>query len=155
MLTSLIRSLASGQLSDIFGRLRRAVIVYVMAILAIMCGLGFLLAAGFMLAERRFGPIGAALGFGVVFLLVGIMVIGIYAAVVASAKARRRKKARASELSGALGAAAIAALPSLLRFRPGLMEVLAPFAAIAAYEVYKENRKRGPRHPESMNRDDV
>ena len=88
MLTSLIRSLASGQLSDIFGRLRRAVIVYVMAILAIMCGLGFLLAAGFMLAERRFGPIGAAVGFGVVFLLVGIMVIGIYAAVVVTCRKR-------------------------------------------------------------------
>ncbi|MGN6469908.1 MAG: hypothetical protein ACTHLC_10015 [Rhizobiaceae bacterium] len=153
MLASLIRLLASGELADVFGRIRRAVVIYMLAAAAVACGLGFLLAAGFMAAESRFGPIAAAIGFGIGFLILALLVVGIHAAVEASARARRRRKARATELSGVLGAAALAALPSLLRSRLGLFELLAPFAAIAAYEIYKENRKRGPRHPESMDPD--
>lgn len=142
MLASIIRSLASGELSDVFGRMRRAAFVYVLAAAAVLCGLGFLLGAGFMLAERRFGPIAAATGFGVGFIVLALLVLAIHAGVEARARARRRKKARAAELSGILGAAAMAALPSLLRSRLGVLEALAPFAAILAYEVYKENRPR-------------
>jgi hypothetical protein len=149
MLASVIRSLASGELSDMFGRVRRAAVVYMLAVVAATCGIGFLVAAGFMLAERRFGPVAAATGFGVGFLILALLAVGIYAAVEARAKARRRRKARAAELSGILGAAALAALPSLLRSRLGLLQALAPFAALLAYEVYRENRAKRPRDPEN------
>jgi hypothetical protein len=156
MLASIIRSLASGELSDVFGRARRAIVVYVLAAAAIACGLGFLVAAGFMLAEDRFGAIAAAAGFGVGFLVLAILMVGIHVAVDARAKARRRRKTRSAELSGVLGAAALAALPSLLRSRPGLLEVLAPFAAVAAYEVYKENRpKRRGRRADTDPEDEI
>lgn len=154
MLASIIRSLASGEVADIFGRVRRAIIIYVVVAIAGACGLGFLLAAGFMLSERRFGPIASAVGFGVGFLVLALLVVGIHAAVEGRARTRRRRRARKAELSGVLGAAALGALPSLLRSKLGLFEVLAPFAAIFAYEIYKENRKKGPRHPESLYPDD-
>jgi formate hydrogenlyase subunit 3/multisubunit Na+/H+ antiporter MnhD subunit len=151
MLASIIRSLASGEVSDIFGRFRRAAIVYVLAAVAAICGIGFLVAAGFVAAVHRFGAIPAAIYFGIGFIVIAILLVGIYAAVEARTRARRRKKARKAELSGVLGAAALAALPSLLRSRLGVLEVLAPFAAIAAYEVYKENRSR---RPERTDRED-
>jgi hypothetical protein len=148
MLASIIRSLASGEVSDIFGRVRRAAIAYALAAVAAICGIGFLVAAGFVAAVQRFGAIPAAVYFGIGFIVIALLLVGIHAAVEARSRARRRKKARKAELSGMLGAAALAALPSLLRSRLGVLEVLAPFAAIAAYEVYKENRPRGPRRPE-------
>jgi hypothetical protein len=154
MLASIIRSLASGEVSDIFGRLRRAAIVYALAALAVACGVGFLIAACFMLAARRFGPIEAATGFGIGFVVIAILLVVIHAVVQARGKARRKRKARKAELSGMLGAAALAALPSLLRSRLGILEVLAPFAAIAAYEVYKENRPRKQRRPENPQDED-
>jgi hypothetical protein len=153
MLASIIRSLASGEVSDIFGRFRRAAIIYVLAVLAVACGVGFLIAACFMLAARRFGPIEAATGFGIGFVVIAILLVAIHAAVRARGRARRRK-ARTAEFSSMLGAAALAALPSLFRSRLGILEVLAPFAAIAAYQVYKENRPRKPRHPADLEDED-
>jgi MFS family permease len=150
MLASILRSLASGEVSDIFGRFRRAAIIYVLAVLAVACGVGFLIAACFMLAARRFGPIEAATGFGIGFVVIAILLVAIHAAVRARGRARRRRKARTAEFSSMLGAAALAALPSLFRSRLGILEVLAPFAAIAAYQVYKENRPRKPRHPADL-----
>jgi uncharacterized membrane protein (DUF485 family) len=147
MLASIIRSLASGEVSDIFGRVRRAAIIYALAAMAAICGVGFLVAAGFVAAVQRLGAIPAAIYFGIGFIVIAILLVGIYSAVEAGVRARRRKKARKAELSGVLGAAALAALPSLLRSRLGVLEVLAPFAAIAAYEVYKENRSRRPVPP--------
>jgi heme/copper-type cytochrome/quinol oxidase subunit 2 len=147
MLALMVRSLASGEISGIFGRLRRAAIVYTLAAVAAACGVGFLIAAGFMLAARRFGAVAAATGFGAGFIVFAVLVVLIYAAVEARRRRRRRKKARQAELSDMLGAAALAALPTLFGSRSGVLKVLAPFAAIAAYEVYKENRARGPRKP--------
>jgi hypothetical protein len=52
MLASIIRSLASGELSAIFGRVRRTAIMYILTAASVLCAIGFLLAAGFMLAVR-------------------------------------------------------------------------------------------------------
>jgi high-affinity Fe2+/Pb2+ permease len=145
MLASIIRSFASGEVTDIFGRLRRTAIVYALAVVAAACGIGFLIAAGFMVAARRYGSLEAATGFGIGFIVIAILAVSIHALAEARARARRRKKARAAEFSGVLGAAALAALPALLRSRLGVVELLAPFAAIMAYEVFKENRPRRPR----------
>src|SRR6185312_7717876 len=102
MLASIIGSFASGEISDIFGRLRRATIVYALAVVAAACGIGFLIGAGFMLAARRYGAIEAATGFGVGFIVIAILVVSLHALAEARAKARRRKKARTAELSGVL-----------------------------------------------------
>jgi hypothetical protein len=154
MLALIVRSLASGEISDFFGRFRRAAVLYLLAAAAAACGIGFLVAAGFMLAEHRFGAIAAAAGFGVGFLVLAALVVGIHTAIAARARARHQRKARSAELSGVLGAAALAALPSLLRSRPGVLELLAPFAAIAAYGVYRENRPKRRRPAAAADRDE-
>jgi hypothetical protein len=46
-------------------------------------------------------------------------------------------------------AAAIAALPTLMRSRIGLGALLAPALAVVAYTIYRENTKPGPDPDES------
>ncbi len=147
MLASLLGSMASGEISDRVGRLKRAVIIYIVAALAVGCGCGFLLAAGYIAAERHYGAIPAALGFGGGFILLAILLVAVYMGIEAARRARRRRKERAAEMSGMIGAAALALLPSLLRFRPSLFGLIVPLGAVAAYEIYKENAGGGSRKP--------
>jgi len=137
-LASLIGGLASGETAAALRRARTAAIVYLLAGSAACLGLGFLVAAAFMWAERRYGPIEAALGFGAGFLVAGGLVLLAYK-VGAGARARREAKRRKADLTALGVTAAAALLPALARIRPGPGLILGPLAAVAAYALYREN----------------
>lgn len=140
MLASLIAGLASGETAAALRRARTAAFVYVVAGALVCLGLGFLLAAAFIWAEQRYGPIEAALGFGCGFLVVGGLVLLAYRLGAAS-RARREAKRRKADLT-ALGVAGVAALlPALARSKPGPGLLLGPLAALVAYAIYKENTR--------------
>ncbi|HEY4193121.1 MAG TPA: hypothetical protein VGM46_10800, partial [Mesorhizobium sp.] len=76
MLASLIAGLASGETAAAIRRARMAAMVYLVAGVAALCGIGFLIGAAFLWTSFRYGSIHAALGFGVGFLvLAGIVVL--------------------------------------------------------------------------------
>lgn len=138
MLGSLIAGLASGETVAAMRRARTAAMVYLAAAALACVGLGFLLAAAFIWAEQRFGPIEAALGFGIGFLVTGGIVMLAYRLGAAS-RARRQARRRKADFT-ALGVTALAALlPSLVRSKPGPGLLLGPLAAIVAYAIYREN----------------
>lgn len=139
MLGSLIAALFSGEASRLVGRARRAVIAYVIAGLFAFIGLGFLLGALHTALASRFGSLETSLGFGVVFLVIGGIVLLINAII-----ARRvRKKAvtrRRSELTTIAATAAVSILPGLLRGKVTPLSLIgAPLLAIIAYSLLREN----------------
>lgn len=147
MLASLIAAFASGETMRSLRQARKAALAYALAGVAVLCGLGFLIAAAYIWAAHRYGDIEAALGFGAgFFLLAGIVLL------VHKLAARSRKRAasrlRTSELTTITTAAALAALPVLMRSKGGLGAMLVPVAAIVAYAIYRENRPSGGDDPE-------
>lgn len=139
-LASLVAGLATGETVAAVKRARTAVVVYFVAGALACLGLGFLLAAAFIWAEQRYGPIEAALGFGIGFLVVGGLVLLVYR-LGAGARARRQAKRRQADLTALGVTAAAALLPALARSRPGPGLILGPLAAIAAYAIYRENTR--------------
>lgn len=139
-LASLVAGVASGETAAALRRARTAAIAYLLAAVAACVGIGFLLAAAFMWAERRFGPIEAALGFGIGFLVLGGLVLLAYRLAAAS-RARVQAKRRKADLTALGVTAAAALLPALVRSRPGPGLVLGPLAALAAYAIYRENTR--------------
>jgi hypothetical protein len=140
VLASLIAGLASGETVAALKRARTAAIVYLLAAIAGCIGLGFFLAAAFIWAERRYGPIEAALGFGAIFLVLGGLILLIYR-LTAGSRARRQAVRRKTDLAALGVTAAAALLPTLLRGKPGPGLILGPLAAFVAYEIYRENTR--------------
>ncbi len=60
MLASLISALASGETVAALRRARTAAIVYALAAIAALCGLGFLIGAAYIWAAERYGSLAAA-----------------------------------------------------------------------------------------------
>lgn len=140
ILASLIAGLASGETVAALHRAKTAAMVYAIACIVAATGVGFLIAAAFIFAARRYGSVEAALGFGVGFLLVAGIVLLAHR-LTARAHVRRQERRRKSDLT-ALGVTATAALlPMLAKARPGRGMILGPLAAIAAYAIYRENRR--------------
>lgn len=140
MLASLIASVVSGQTEAVVNRTRRALVAYILAALAVTCGLGFLLAALYIWLAARYGSIEAALGMGVAFMIVaGLIVVGHRVA--ATVRARRAAERRKADLSAVGVATAVALLPALLRSKAGLGVLLGPAVALAIYAIYRENSK--------------
>lgn len=139
MLGTLIAALFSGEASRFVGRARRTVIAYVIAGLFAFIGLGFLLGALYTALASRFGSLETSLGFGIVFLLLGGIVLVINAII-----ARRvRKKAatrRRSELTTVAATAAVSILPGLLRGKVTPLSLIGvPLLAVIAYSLLREN----------------
>jgi hypothetical protein len=137
-LASLIAGLASGETLAAVKRAKTAAIVYLAAGIAAGIGAGFLLAAVFIWAERRFGPIEAALGFGVGFVVLAGLILLVYR-LTAGSRARRQSRRRRSDLTALGATAALGLLPALARVKPSPGLVLWPLATLAAYAIYKEN----------------
>lgn len=148
MLASLISGLASGEAVAAIRRARTAAIVYAIAALAALCGLGFLVAAAYIWAAGRYGSIAATLGFGVGFLAIAGLVLLIHL-LSAAPRARRRARRRNADMTAIGVAAALAVLPTLLKGKGGLGVVLGPMAALVAYAIYRENVKPDPDDPDS------
>jgi len=152
LLASLLSGFASGETMAAVRRARTAAIVYALAALAALCGLGFLVGAAYIWAAARYGSLAAALGFGVGFLVVAGLVLLIHR-LMSGARARREAKRRKTDMKAIGVTAALALLPTLLtkgglKGKGGLGVILAPAVALAAYAIYRENAKPDADHPD-------
>jgi undecaprenyl pyrophosphate phosphatase UppP len=140
MLASLIASLASGETRVAMRRARRAAITYVLAGMAGLVGVGFLIGALYIWLSERYGRLETAIGFGVGFIVLAALILLVHRLTAAS-RARRAAERRKADLTAMGVAAALAALPGLMRSRAGLGALLAPALAVVAYAIYRENSK--------------
>jgi undecaprenyl pyrophosphate phosphatase UppP len=143
MLASLIASLASGETVVAIRRARRAAIIYLAAGTAGLCGVGFLIGALYIWLSERYGRLETALGFGVGFIVLALLILLVHR-LTAGSRARRAAERRKSDLAAMGIAAALAALPGLMRSRAGLGTLLAPALAVVAYAIYRENSRPKP-----------
>ena len=143
MLASLIAAFASGEATNAVHRAKVTAAAYLLAAIAALCGLGFLVGAGYIAASRRFGDMEAAVGFGVGFLLIALIILAIRS-IAARSRARRARR-RGADLATIAGVAAVSMLPALLKSRAG---IIAPLVALAAYAIYRENLKGKPDDPD-------
>ncbi|PDQ22423.1 hypothetical protein CN311_03855 [Mesorhizobium sanjuanii] len=148
MLATLISGLASGETVAAMRRARTAAVAYALAALAAFCGLGFLVGAAYIWAASRFGSMAAALGFGIGFLLIAGLVLLVYR-ISAGTRARHRAQRRNADIKAIGIAAALAALPTLLKGKGGMGVVLGPAIALVAYAIYRENTKPAPDDPDA------
>ena len=142
MLGTVLSALASFNFSVFVRRIRNAAVVYAIVAIAALTGCGFLIGTGYIAASARWGPLRASLAFGGGFIVRAIVVFAIHQIASALAERRRAREQRAAQLSS-LVAAAVALLPTLLRSKAGLAELLAPVVALIAYLIYKENSDDG------------
>ncbi|MEP9387623.1 hypothetical protein [Mesorhizobium sp. KR9-304] len=143
MLASLLASLASGETVVAIRRARRAAIFYLLAGLAAVCGVGFLVAALYIWLSDLYGRLETALSFGFGFLVIALVVVMVHR-LTAGSRAKRAAERRKSDLTAVGVAAALAVLPGLLRSRAGVGALLAPALAVVAYAIYRENTKPRP-----------
>jgi undecaprenyl pyrophosphate phosphatase UppP len=143
MLASLIASLASGETVVAIRRARRAAIVYLLAGTAGIIGVGFLIGALYIWLAELYGRLETALGFGVGFIVLALLIVLVHR-LTAGSRAKRAAERRRSDLTAMGVAAALAALPGLMRSRAGLGTLVAPALAVVAYAIYRENSKPKP-----------
>jgi undecaprenyl pyrophosphate phosphatase UppP len=143
MLTSLLASLASGETVLALRRAQRAAVVYALAGIAAICGVGFLIGALYIWLSSRYGSLATAIGFGVGFIVIALLILLVHR-LMAGSRARRAAERRKSDLTAVGVATAIAVLPGLLRSKAGLGVVLAPALAILGYVIYRENSRPKP-----------
>lgn len=148
MLAPLISALASGEAIAAMRRARTAAIVYGLAAVAALCGLGFLLGAAYIWAADRYGSMAACLGFAAGFLVTAGLIVLIHQ-LAAGTRARRRARRRNADLKALGITAALAVLPALLKGKGGKGVILGPMIALAAYAIYRENVKPDPGDPDS------
>jgi hypothetical protein len=149
MLASLIAGFASGETLMAVRRARRAAVAYVLALVALLCSLGFLIGAGYIWASRHLGPIEAALVFAGGFFVLALVVLLIHR-LTGEVRSRRIAAKRKSDLTAVGVTAALAILPTLFRGKAGLATVAGPAIAMLAYAIYRENRRRGPPDPDAL-----
>jgi hypothetical protein len=140
MLASLIASFATGETTLALKRTRRAAAAYLAAGITGLCGVGFLVGAGFIWTAEKYGHLEAAIGFGLGFLLVAGLILLVHK-LMASTRAREDERRRRADIAALGTTAAMAVLPTLLRSKGGIGALLGPVVALAAYAIYRENRK--------------
>ncbi|PBB92545.1 hypothetical protein CK215_12130 [Mesorhizobium sp. WSM3864] len=143
-LVSLISGLASGEAVAALQRARLTAILYGLAGVFALCGVGFLIGAAFIWLAERYGPLATSLGFGIGFLVIAGLIVVIHK-LTTSMRARRRARRRKADMTAVGVTAALALLPALAKSKGGLGTLLAPAIALAAYAIYRENVKAGPR----------
>ena len=143
MLASLIAGLASGETAMAVRRARRAAIAYLVAGMAGLCGVSFLIGALYIWLSERYGSLETAIGFGIGFLVLAGLILIVHR-LSAGVRAKRAADRRKADLTAMGVAAALAALPTLLRSRAGLGALLTPALAVVAYAIYRENSGSKP-----------
>jgi hypothetical protein len=146
-LISLISGLASGEAMAALQRARITAILYGLAALFALCGVGFLIGAAYIWLAARYGPLATSLGFGIGFLVIAGLILVIHK-LVASMRSRRRARRRQADMAAMGISAALALLPVLARSKGGLGVLAAPALAALAYAVYRENTKPRPPKPD-------
>ncbi|MET3581245.1 hypothetical protein ABID19_004291 [Mesorhizobium robiniae] len=129
-------------------RARTAAIVYALAALAVLCGVGFLIGAAYVWVAGRYGPITACLAFGAGFLVIAGLLLLIHK-LSAGARTRRGARRRNADMKAIGMTAALAVLPTLLKGKGGLGTILGPAIALAAYAIYRENTKPDTDDPDA------
>jgi hypothetical protein len=139
MLASLIASFASGEVRHVVHRAKVTAIAYLLAALCGLCGIGFLIGAGYIAAAHRYGDLEAAIAFGVGFIVIALVILAVRA-ISARSRARRARR-RGIDVAAIASVAAASALPALLKGKGG---IIAPIVALAAYAIYRENIGKKP-----------
>lgn len=152
MLATLIASMASGEIMDSMRRAKSAAVAYFMAAIAILIGLGFLIAAAFSWIADIYGTVYTALGFGGAFILLAIIII-IAHRVTERGQKQLAKQRRSHDVKAMAQTAAMVVVPALIA-RGGVGSLAAPVLALLGYGIYRENRprrglRRRPRYPEN------
>ncbi|MDX8479385.1 hypothetical protein RFN28_12975 [Mesorhizobium sp. VK24D] len=142
-LGSLISALASGEAMAAVRRARTTAILYGIAGILALCGVGFLVGAAYIWFAARYGPLATSLGFGAGFLVLAALLL-LIDRLTTGMRARRRARRRKADMTAVGVAAALALLPALARSKGGLGAVAAPVLALVAYAIYRENVKPGP-----------
>ena len=140
MLAPLIAGFASGETMVALRNAKRAALVYLFAALAAALGVGFLVGAAYIWTAAWLGPIQAALGFGVFFILVALFIVLAHR-LRARSRARILAQKRAADVKALGIATAVAALPSLLKGKAGIGMLAVPVLALGAYAYYLRSRK--------------
>jgi hypothetical protein len=148
-LVSLISALASGEAMAALQRARTTAILYGLAAVLALCGVGFLIGAAYIWLAARYGPLATSLGFGVGFLVIAGLILAIHK-LTTSMRSRRRARRRQADMTALGVTAALALLPALARSKAGLGAVIAPALAVVAYAIYRENAKPPKQGPEDM-----
>lgn len=146
MLASLIAGLASGETVVALRRARQAAIAWMAAIVAAACGIGFLIGAAYIWASDQYGPLQAAIGFGVFFIAVAVAIILTHK-LRARSRARLLARKRSTDMKAIGVATAIAAIPSLLKGKAGVGILAAPVVALGVYALYLRSRSADPDLP--------
>jgi MFS family permease len=140
MLASLIASIASGEITDSVRRAKSAAIAYLLAAVAAICGVAFLIGAAFSAAAQAYGTVNAALGFGGGFLVVALLILLVHKISVRSQK-RQAARRRSQDMRAMAQAAALVVVPAIIA-RGGVGGLAAPLLALLGYAIYRENRPR-------------
>ena len=147
---ALIQTFVMGETTRAAVRVRRAVIDYIVAGICLAIGIGFLIGASYIYVAQRYGSLWASIAFGVGFVAIAAVVLIIHR-IAASRQARRRAdEARTVQMKTLAAAMAVSTLPSLLKGRGGLIQLLTPALAMAAYAIYRENSDRPLRDDEHV-----
>ncbi|MDX8461073.1 phage holin family protein [Mesorhizobium humile] len=149
-LVSLISALVSGEAMAAVHRARTTAILYGLAAVFALCGVGFLIGAAYIWLAARYGPLATSLGFGIGFLVLAGLVLVIHK-LTTSMRSRRRARRRQADMTALGVTAALALLPALAKSKGGLgAAVIAPALAVVAYAIYRENTKPPKPDPEEM-----
>jgi len=146
-LVSLISALASGEAMAALQRARMTAILYGLAAIFALCGVGFLIGAAYIWLAARYGSLATSLGFGIGFLVVAGLILVIHK-LTTSMRSKRRARRRQADMTAVGITAALALLPALAKSKGGLGAVVAPALAVVAYAIYRENTKSNPSRPD-------
>ncbi|AZO21363.1 hypothetical protein EJ070_12115 [Mesorhizobium sp. M1E.F.Ca.ET.045.02.1.1] len=146
-LISLISAIASGEATAALQRARVAAILYGIAAILALCGIGFLVGAAYIWLAARYGPLATSLGFGIGFLLIAGLILVIHK-MTTGMRAKRRARRRKADMTAVGLTAALALLPALAKSKSGLGTIVAPAIALVAYAIYRENVKVKPQDPD-------
>jgi undecaprenyl pyrophosphate phosphatase UppP len=122
-------------------------ILYGLAAIFALCGVGFLIGAAYVWLAARSGPLATSLGFGIGFLVVAGLILVAHK-LTTRMRSRRRARRRQADMTAVGITAALALLPALAKSKGGLGAIVAPALAVVAYAIYRENAKPRPPKPD-------
>jgi len=142
MFARLIALLATGEAAAVKRRIKTAAIFYAAAGFLGLLAVVFLALAAYLAAASQWGPIAAALWFGIGLLVLSAIVFIAYRI---TARSRRRAEMGKRAESMMVGASALAMLPSLVGKKRGWLTALTVLAGLAGYAAYTEMTRRSRR----------
>ena len=140
MLFSLIASIASGEIADAARRAKATFVAYLLAGIAAVIGIGFLIGAGFAATAKVYGSVYAALMFGGGFIVLAGIVLLVHR-MGERTKRKLAERRRQHDMKAMAQTAAMIVIPALIA-RGGVGGVAAPLLALLGYGIYRENRPR-------------